>query len=90
MEELLRAVLKEAGVHGSPHVFRHTFCSHALMMGVTLKDLQLMSGHQDLKTLERYLHVLPGASHAAIQKLERGRQEKLGEIRETRKRVSGS
>lgn len=88
VEELLRGVLRDAGVRGSPHVFRHTFVTHALMNHPSLRDVQAVSGHQDLKTLERYLHVLPGASQEVIRKLERGRQQRLGEIRETRKRTT--
>jgi len=90
VEELLRGVLRVAGLKGGPHKLRHTFCSHAVAMGLSVKDVQLLAGHQDLKTLERYLHVIPGALHGAIEKLDRGREQKLGEIRETRERVAAS
>jgi len=90
VEELLRGVLRAAGLSGGPHVLRHTFCSHAIANGVTVKEVQQLAGHQDLKTLERYVHLAPGALHAAMERLDRGRREKVGEIRVTRSRAAGS
>jgi site-specific recombinase XerD len=90
LEEVLRGALRDAGLSGGPHVLRHTFCSHAIVNGLTVKEVQQLAGHQDLKTLERYVHLRPGALHAAMEKLDRGRHERLGEIRATRNRVAVS
>lgn len=62
VEELLRGALRDAGLRGGPHVLRHTFCSHAIANGLTVKEVQQLAGHQDLKTLERYVHLAPGAA----------------------------
>ena len=83
VEELLRGALRVAGLSGSPHVLRHTFCSHAIATGLSFKEVQALAGHENLETLERYVHSIPGALHPAIERLDLGRRQKLGEIRET-------
>jgi integrase len=90
LEEVLRGALRDAGLKGGPHVLRHTFCSLAIANGLSVKEVQQLAGHQDLKTLERYVHLTPGALHAAMEQFDRRRAERLGNIRATRNRVAVS
>jgi site-specific recombinase XerD len=68
VEELLRGALRDAALNGGPHVLRHTFCSASIANGLTVKEVQQLAGHQDLKILERCVHLAPGALHAAIER----------------------
>jgi integrase/recombinase XerD len=43
----------------TPHVARHSFCTHFVRNGGGLSDLQAISGHSDIKSLSIYLHPAP-------------------------------
>jgi integrase len=42
----------------SIHCGRHTFCTHALRSGRSLKEVQIAAGHRWVSTTEVYLHAL--------------------------------
>lgn len=42
----------------SVHCGRHTFCTHALRSGRSLKEVQIAAGHRWVSTTEVYLHAL--------------------------------
>ncbi|KKP83934.1 MAG: Tyrosine recombinase XerD subunit [Candidatus Moranbacteria bacterium GW2011_GWF2_35_54] len=55
-----RITLKLAGItkpNISVHSIRHSFCSRLLEKGVNLKTIQILAGHKNISTTERYLHI---------------------------------
>ena len=53
-----REARKLAGFDGLHfHDPRHTYCSHLLLSGSTLKDVCDMIGHHDLSMTNRYAHL---------------------------------
>lgn len=67
---------REAGVKAQlgkavhPHTLRHAFASHLLDAGVDIRRLQLLLGHQSLRTTSRYLHVTPQALSLILSPLD--------------------
>ena len=59
-----------AGVGGSLHRLRHTFCAHMVMAGVPLRRVQLLAGHADYATTEKYYaHLASDGDAAAVATL---------------------
>ncbi|MDO9231657.1 MAG: tyrosine-type recombinase/integrase [bacterium] len=57
---LVQKYLKLAGItksNISVHSLRHSFCSRLLEKGVNLKTIQILAGHKNISTTERYLHI---------------------------------
>jgi integrase len=61
-----RAGLREVGWH----VLRHTFASHLVMRGESLKVVQELMGHSTIHMTLKYAHLAPGATRAAVTKLD--------------------
>lgn len=60
---------KSAGVTGTAHWLRHTFCTYLAQAGVSLHDIKDLAGHSSIAVTEMYAHHCPNAGQAAVGKL---------------------
>ncbi len=51
-------------------MMRHTYASHLAMRGVSLKTIQELLDHATIQQTMRYAHLMPGATGAAVAKLD--------------------
>jgi integrase/recombinase XerD len=59
IEKIVKNAAARAGIKKNmyPHILRHSFATHMLEKGVNLKRLQIMLGHNSMKTTSVYLHL---------------------------------
>lgn len=80
----VRYAAHRANVPTGVHILRHTFCSHLVMRGASMRSVQELVGHQDLTMTQRYSHLSPTALIDTVRLLEiRAVDSERGEIRET-------
>lgn len=61
---------KAAKIGGTLHRLRHTFCAHMAIKGVPLRRIQLLAGHADYATTEKYYaHLTPEGDNGAVKRL---------------------
>jgi integrase len=56
----------EAGLPGTLHWLRHTFCTALVQSGVSLHEVQRLAGHSSVAVTERYAHHAPDFGRAAV------------------------
>ena len=51
-------------------MLRHTFASHLIMRGRSIKEVQELLGHSDIKMTMRYAHLAPEVKREAVMVLD--------------------
>lgn len=69
LRRLFDRISRATGIHVSPHMLRHTFCTLLSKFGVPDRLAREAMGHADYKTLRRYQHVYEGEVAEAMSKL---------------------
>lgn len=69
MDRLFNADVTDRRHRTTFHTLRHTAASRLVAAGVPLNVVQELLGHRSLKMLERYAHLLPNATRAAVEVL---------------------
>ena len=55
------------------HGPRHSFASHLVMEGASLKAVQELLGHESIEMMLRYSHLTPDVRRATVRLLDRAR-----------------
>lgn len=60
LQKAVKRAAHRAGIkkHVTPHTLRHSFATTMLENGINIRVLQELMGHADVKTTERYTHVM--------------------------------
>ena len=69
---IIRQATEDAGIakRVSPHTFRHSFATHLLAGGASIRQVQDMLGHENITTTEIYTHLNPDHLREAIERIE--------------------
>ena len=69
---IIRQATELAGItkNVSPHTFRHSFATHLLAGGASIRQVQDMLGHENITTTEIYTHLDPDHLRDAIERIK--------------------
>ncbi len=69
MSAYFQKLTRKENLRGSLHILRHTFASHLIQSGVSLKVVKDLLGHSDMKTTEIYAELIPENFEEAVARL---------------------
>jgi len=76
-DQLLDRARLQAGIKKpvSFHTLRHSFATHLIENGTSVRTVQALLGHRSLQTTQRYLHLAQNYLHQTTSPLDRLRKE---------------
>jgi integrase len=70
-DEKLKGICRRAGLRNFRwHGLRHTFASHLVMRGRSIKEVQELLGHSTISMTQRYAHLSPSVKRDAVAVLD--------------------
>lgn len=71
------------------HTLRHSFASHLVMLGVSMRAVQELLGHAHIQMTERYAHLAPQVARDAVRLLDKAHRDPVKESLKQPARIDG-
>lgn len=70
LSDWFKADAQKAGIKGTLHWLRHTFCTAMVQSGVSLHEVKRLAGHSSITVTERYAHHAPDYGRSAVSTID--------------------